>query len=187
MNILDFFKKVMKLKYLKRTGWIQSKIENPESVADHSFMLAILVLIYSKKFNLDVDKCVKLALIHDLCETYSGDIADKIRDEDQVVPDKVKRELERKGLKRLISFLPKDIAKEVYSLWEEFEFRKSKEGNLVKDLDKFEMCLQALDYLKKFGKNLDEFFEDGRRNIRTREIRKEFEKVYKEYKMIKGK
>ncbi|NIO19288.1 MAG: HD domain-containing protein [Candidatus Aenigmarchaeota archaeon] len=180
MDLLDFVKKVSGLKDLKRTGWVQRKIKDPESVADHSFMLAILAYVYSKKLGLDSDKAMKMALTHDICEVYSGDIADKIKDEDQVVPDSKKRELEREGLKKLISLLPEDFAKEIYDLWEDFEYRKSEEAKLVKDLDKFEMCLQALDYSKKY-KDLKEFFEDGDLHIKTPEIRKVFERVYREF------
>jgi len=180
MNLLDFAKKVRELKDLKRTGWVQRGVRDPESVADHSFMLAILAYVYAKKFGLDSGKAVKMALIHDICEVYSGDIADRIRDEDQVVPDSRKRELERSGLEKIVSFLPKDLAKEIYDLWEDFEYRKSKEAEIVKDLDKFEMCLQAMEYSKKY-KNLEEFFEDGRLNIKNPEIRKLFEKIYGEF------
>ncbi len=180
MELLDFARKVRELKELKRTGWVQRNIENPESVADHSFMLAILAYVYSEKLGLDSEKAVKMALVHDICEVYSGDIADRVRDEDQVVPDLQKRELERQGLKKLVSLLPEDLAKEIYELWEEFEYRKSEEAKLVKDLDKLEMCLQALEYSKKY-KNLEEFFEDGKLHIKTPEIRKVFERVYAEF------
>ncbi|NIO22999.1 MAG: HD domain-containing protein [Candidatus Aenigmarchaeota archaeon] len=180
MNLLDFAKKVSELKDLKRTGWVQRGVRDPESVADHSFMLAILAYVYSKKLGLDSSKAVKLALIHDICEVYSGDIADKIRDEDQVVPNSKKRELEEQGLKKIVSFLPEDLAKEIYDLWEDFEYRKSKEAELVKDLDKLEMCMQALKYSEKH-EDLEEFFEDGKLNIKTPEIKKVFEKIFKEF------
>ena len=184
MNLLDFARKVRELKELKRTGWVQRNIENTESVADHSFMLAILAYVYSKKLGLDSEKAVKMALIHDICEVYSGDIADRVRDEDQIVPDSQKRELERQGLRKLVSLLPEDMAKEIYELWEEFEYRQSEEAKLVKDLDKLEMCMQALEYSRSY-ENLEEFFEDGKLHIKTPEIRKVFEKIYTEFQ--KGK
>jgi putative hydrolase of HD superfamily len=180
MNLLDFAKKVRELKDLKRTGWVDRNVRDPESVADHSFMLAVLAYVYSKKLGLDPDKAVRMALIHDICEVYSGDIANRVRDEDQTVPDSEKRELEREGMKKIVSFLPKDLAKEIYDLWEEFEARKTKEAELVKDLDKLEMCMQALEYSKKY-KNLEEFFEDCRLNIKTPEIIKVFEMIYREF------
>ena len=183
MDILEFAKKVRELKDLKRTGWVEKGVLDPESVADHSFMLAVLAYVYSKKFGFDTDKCVKMALLHDICEVYSGDIPDKIRDEDQPVPDERKRELEAQGLKKTISFLPQDFAEEVYSLWKEFEARETKEAKLVKDLDKLEMCMQAGEYAKNGNREkFEEFFEDGELNIKTPEIKNLFEKVYADFK-----
>ena len=124
-----------------------------------------------------------MALIHGMCEVYSGDIADRLRDEDQVVPDSKKRELEREGLEKLISLLPGDMAKEIQYLWEDFENRKSGEAKLVEDLDKLEMCMQALDYSKKVEKGkLEEFFDFSEREIKTPRIKKLFEKIYREFK-----
>jgi putative hydrolase of HD superfamily len=186
MDLLDFAKKVRELKGLKRSGWIEKGVRDPESVADHSFMLAVLAYLYSKKLGLDTDKCVKMALLHDICEVYSGDIPDKIRDEDQPVPDSEKKKLEEQGLEKLISLLPEDLAKEIHDLWKEFEARETKEAKLVKDLDKLEMCMQALEYSKNY-ENLEEFFEDGNLNIKTPEIRKLFEKVYGEFRKFRKK
>jgi 5'-deoxynucleotidase YfbR-like HD superfamily hydrolase len=183
MDLLEFAKKVRALKELKRSGWVEKGVRDPESVADHSFMLAVLSYVYSKKFGLDVDKAVKMALIHDICEVYSGDIPDKIRDEDQPVPDSRKKELEREGLEKLISLLPGDFSGEIYDLWKEFEKRETPEAKLVKDLDKLEMCMQAEEYAKRGSKEkFEEFFEDGNLNIKTPEIRKIFEKIYGEFR-----
>jgi putative hydrolase of HD superfamily len=181
MDLLEFAEKVRTLKGLKRTGWVEKGVRDPESVADHSFMLAILAYVYSKKFGLDTDKCVKMALLHDVCEVYSGDIPDKVRDEDQPVPDSEKKRIEERGLKKLISPLPEDFSSEIYDLWKEFEKRETPEAKLVKDLDKLEMCMQAEEYSKKY-KNMEEFFEDGNLNIKTPEIRKVFERIYGEFR-----
>lgn len=183
MDLLEFAKKVRELKDLKRTGWIEKGVRDPESVADHSFMLAILAYVYSKKLGLDTDKCVKMALLHDICEVYSGDIPDKVRDEDQPVPDSEKKRIEEQGLKKMISLLPEDFASEIYYLWKEFEKRETPEAKLVKDLDKLEMCMQAKEYAKRGNKEkFEEFFEDGNLNIKTPEIRKLFEKIYGEFR-----
>ncbi|XP_047980400.1 5'-deoxynucleotidase HDDC2-like isoform X1 [Salvia hispanica] len=55
-------------------------------------------------------------------------------------------------------------AEEIQELWQEYETNSSLEANLVKDFDKVEMILQALEYEKvneltsEHGKILDEFF-----------------------------
>ncbi|CAN6444519.1 unnamed protein product [Victoria cruziana] len=49
-------------------------------------------------------------------------------------------------------------AAEVKELWAEYENNSSLEAKLVKDFDKVEMILQALEYEAEHGKVLDEFF-----------------------------
>lgn len=61
-----------KMKDLKRSGWIKRQVTNPESDADHSFSVAVLVLLLAPK-ELNLQRCLELALVHDLPEIYSGD------------------------------------------------------------------------------------------------------------------
>ncbi len=186
MDFFDFLEEARKLKRLKRTGWVLKGVKAPESVADHSFMLAVLAYLYSKNLHLDTDKCVKIALVHDIGEAFSGDIPDRVRDEERSVPLARKRAWKREGMERMLSLLPAAEAKEVRGLWEEFTERKTKEAQLVKDLDKLEMCMQALEYARadKNKNKFAEFFEDGRKNIKTPEIRRIFEKVRADFKLI---
>jgi len=51
MDILKFAQIVGKLKRLKRTGWVVNKINNPETVAEHVFRLAILTRIRPTQSN----------------------------------------------------------------------------------------------------------------------------------------
>ena len=61
-----------KIKDLKRTGWLRRKIAVPESDADHMFSTAFLVMLLTPP-ELNKEKCLELALSHDLQEIYSGD------------------------------------------------------------------------------------------------------------------
>ncbi|KAI6680558.1 hypothetical protein NL676_034439 [Syzygium grande] len=49
-------------------------------------------------------------------------------------------------------------AKEINELWMEYEANLSPEAKVVKDFDKVEMILQALEYENEQRKDLDEFF-----------------------------
>lgn len=62
-----------KLKDLKRSGWIMKKVSAPESVADHSWGVALLAVLLTPE-GLDRHKCLQLAIVHDLQETIVGDI-----------------------------------------------------------------------------------------------------------------
>ncbi|MCX6817261.1 MAG: HD domain-containing protein [Candidatus Aenigmarchaeota archaeon] len=181
--------KARELKRLKRTGWVLKNVAAPESVADHSFMLAVMSYLYAKKLNLNADRCVKMALVHDLGEAFSGDIPDRINDRDRTMPREEKRKREAAGMRKTLSRLPLAQAKEMRGLWKEFVARKTKEAQLVKDLDKLEMCMQALEYARKDKnkKKFAEFFEDGEQNIATPEIRAAFSKVRADFKHISEK
>jgi len=185
MDLLDFAAKVSELKRLKRAGWILKGVKAPESVADHSFMLAVLAYVYAKQTGLDSGRCVKLALVHDLCEAYSGDIPSRIRKKDRTMPGKMKKKLEEEGMKKIVALLPDGTAKEITGLWKEFEEQKTKEAQLIRDLDKLEMCMQALAYATTNpGTDFSEFFEDGRQNIQTPEMKKVFGKILGEFQTL---
>ena len=73
-NSLSFFLDVAQLKILPRTGWVWRGIKDPETVAEHSFRLAFFVWILGKETHLNMSKAIAMAIIHDLCEAYAGDL-----------------------------------------------------------------------------------------------------------------
>src|SRR3989339_2211175 len=73
-DLIDFLHKVGQLKGLKRTGWVYKNIPDPESVAEHSFRTAILALVLADELKADKERLVKMALIHDLAESITGDL-----------------------------------------------------------------------------------------------------------------
>ena len=74
MTIVELILKAEKLKGVKRTGWVRKGIPEAESVADHSFGVAILALLLSLPPEIDRDALIKMALLHDLGESVIGDI-----------------------------------------------------------------------------------------------------------------
>jgi putative hydrolase of HD superfamily len=132
----------LNLKDEKRTGWELRNIQDPESVADHSWSTAFLTLIYAEKEEINRDKAIKLALIHDLGEAEIGDIAHRAVDAEQEIEASEKSRLERETVEEISSNTEEDII----DLWKEYEERKTKEAIFVKDMDMIDMCLQALKY-----------------------------------------
>jgi len=73
-EIFNFLIEVGKLKRMPRRGWVINQIKKPESIAEHIFRAAIMGWILGKeKTGLNVERLLKMALIHDLCEIYAGD------------------------------------------------------------------------------------------------------------------
>ena len=168
-ELINFLIEIGKLKKIKRKGWIIRKVKNPETIADHSFRIAILAWFLGKEKRFDTKKILKMALIHDLCEVYAGDITpyDKILPKDKKQQKKVlkkwprfsksedierlleKHKKEWKSLVRLTSKLPSETREEIINLWLDYEECLTKEGRFVRQVDKIENLLQALEYWKK--------------------------------------
>ncbi len=179
MEFLEFVSEIGRLKETKRTGWVDKAVKNPESVADHSFRLAVLVMLYAEKSGINTEKCMKMALIHDMAEIYTGDIPNQ--------ESKEKVEKERTALKKLLEKLPENNRKEITNLWEEFNEKKTKEALLVSDLDKIEMIIQLIDYKKqRRAENMDEFFATTEKIVRTELGKELLNKLKAQYLSIKN-
>ncbi|XP_022946925.1 HD domain-containing protein 2-like isoform X3 [Cucurbita moschata] len=154
-SAIDFLTLCQRLKTTKRTGWVRRRVKDPESIADHMYRMGIMALISSDIPGVDRDKCIKMAIVHDIAEAIVGDITPF----DGVLKlEKSRREQE--ALDHMCKLLGGGSrAKEISELWMEYENNSSPEAKIVKDLDKVEMILQALEYESEQGKDLDEFFQ----------------------------
>ncbi|KAF6114079.1 HD domain containing 2 [Phyllostomus discolor] len=112
-NLLQFLRLVGQLKRVQRTGWVYRNVERPESVSDHMYRMAIMALV-TKDDHLNKDRCVRLALVHDMAECIVGDIAPADN-----VPKEEKHRREEAAMKQLTQLLSVDLGKELYELWEE--------------------------------------------------------------------
>lgn len=190
MDVINFLHDAGKLKDLKRIGWLMRKIKDPESVADHSYRVALMVVIFGKKFKVNQEKALKMALLHDLPEAECGDIASRLKESDQLYSNQEKVELERKALKKMVKDLKdKSLAKELVDLWEEMEKGESKEAKLVKQLDKLECVLQTFEYEKqgRNGMNLQEFYDFAEERVFDKELMGVIKKIKLKRKKLRGK
>ncbi|XP_016068438.1 PREDICTED: HD domain-containing protein 2 [Miniopterus natalensis] len=138
-----------------RTGWVYRNVERPESVSDHMYRMAVMALVTNDD-HLNKDRCVRLALVHDMAECIVGDIAPADN-----IPKEEKHRREEEAMKQLAQLLSKDLGKELYELWEEYETQSSAEAKFVKQLDQCEMILQASEYedLENKPGRLQDFYD----------------------------
>ncbi len=80
-------KKIVSLGNLPRTGWLLRGVPPSiaETVAEHSFLVAILALFMGRALirdglHINLDKVLTLALIHDIPEAIEGDIIKWVKD-----------------------------------------------------------------------------------------------------------
>ncbi|KAJ1410306.1 HD/PDEase domain [Sesbania bispinosa] len=154
-SAIDFLSICHRLKTTKRAGWIRKGVEDPESIADHMYRMSLMALIAADIPGVDRDRCVKMAIVHDIAEAIVGDITPS-----DGVSKEEKSRREQEALDHMCKVLGGGSrAKEIAELWMEYEANSSPEAKFVKDLDKVEMILQALEYEGEQGKDLDEFFQ----------------------------
>ncbi|KAJ6617023.1 HD domain-containing protein [Mycena sp. CBHHK59/15] len=163
---LAFFHLIEKLKTQKRTGWIDNNIPNPESISDHMYRMAMLAMCSSDQ-NLDISKCVMMCLVHDLAEAHVGDISPR-----EGISAAEKQRLEEEAMHNIVHNMlhGSPAAQQIYALWKEYEERQTPEALFVKDLDRFEMASQALEYERDHGATLQPFFDSSLPNIRHPEV-----------------
>lgn len=167
MKILDFALVLGKLKNTKRTGWVRENIPNPESIAEHSFRMAVLTMILAPKIGADSIKAIKMALVHDMGEAETGDVVTTRGTQVQPnLQDKIEKE--RLALVQILNLIDSD---EYIHLFDEFEANQTKEAILVKQVDKLEMAIQALEYEREHKINLQEFFDDANSKIKDADIK----------------
>jgi len=149
-DLLEFLRNAGDLKRIPRTGWVQAGIKEPESVADHSFRTTLLAMVLSDQMGLDTEKVVRMALIHDLAESKTGDLTPRQKPDDH-------SENESNAMAEMLSLLPRGIGARYMGLWEEYEAQKTPEARLVHNADRIEMLVQALEY-EDGSVNLDQFW-----------------------------
>ncbi len=202
-ELLDFFINIQKLKKKKRKGWLVHQIKDSESTASHIFRVSFLSWILARGKNLDIEKIIKMGLIHDLCEVFTFDetpygslllqktgspksqketneILSKwpkftLQQKEEKVRRKAAREL--RSFRKLISNLPTALKSKLENLWLDFEKGLSKEARFVKQADKAENLLQGLEYWEKYGKIQKDLWVRWAREIFDDPVLIQFEKA----------
>ena len=107
-----------------------------ESVAEHSWRVSLMAYWISDEFpEADMNKVIKMCLIHDLGECFTGDIPTFKKTE------KVEQK-EEQLLREWVDQLPMPFQKEMADLYAEMEERKTVEAKIYKALDNLEAVLQ---------------------------------------------
>lgn len=151
------------LKNLYRQGWLRRGIpeERCESVAEHVFSMAMLAWwIIDEYFpGLDRGKILRMTLVHELGEIYTGDITPG----DRIEPQE-KHRRERESLWKVVGKLSK--GPEYLALWEEFEAGETAEAKFVRQIDRLEMGFQAVIYEQGGFSRMEEFLGSAETTVK---------------------
>lgn len=151
---------VAALKRLPRTGWQQRGVPAPESVASHSFGVALLTLVLAERRAaagdpVDTLVALRMALLHDLPEAGTGDLTPGQRAA-LFGPDLARSragqvDAERRVLIQLLEDAPEDQRTRWQADWEAYREGTSLEARLVHTADRLDCVLQAVTYRRECG------------------------------------
>ena len=126
-QLIDFLGILEKLKCNTRHNWTTNGRQ--ESVAEHSWRLAVLAMLMEDDFpQLDMNKVIRMCLIHDWGEAVTGDIPAFIKTE-------ADEETEADAIEALLKNLPETISSGFLTMFKEMSDLTTDEAILVKALD----------------------------------------------------
>jgi putative hydrolase of HD superfamily len=136
-RIVDFLFEVGMLKRTPRTGWQFLAGAESESVADHTFRVAMIAFVLARMDDtpVDSDRVLSMALVHDLPEARTGDL--NYMNQKYVSAD------EERATADLVRDLP--FADELEALLAEYRAEQSPESILTHDADQLELLLQLIE------------------------------------------
>jgi len=205
---LDAVLAAYELKDERRTGWQLRGVENPESVAAHSWGVAYLAVTLGDRLaadlpGVDLDRALRLAVVHDVAEAETGDVATRASDVAEPAVDSAAESVDREGKTTAERAAMRDLAgplpERVQDAWEAYEARESPEAVLVKECDLLDTCLQAVRYERgdrydpergdpdafREYDDLDEFFATTEPRLRTDAGRELFEAIRGRYRTVR--
>lgn len=159
--MLDTLIELQRLKRLDRTGWtLRGQPNGTESVAAHSFGVAVTAMlladeIRARGLDLDVERVLRMALLHDWAETRVGDMP---RTATTYFGSETRKRAEGNAFADIIRGA--GGGETAYaSLHEEYEERNSLESRLVKAADIIDLLIEAYALERAGAKGLAEFWE----------------------------
>lgn len=150
---------LQRLKRLDRTGWTLRGLPNgTESVAAHSFGVASAAMLLAdelraKGVEVDVEKVLRTALLHDWAEVRVGDMP---RIATAYFGADTRKQAETRAFADVVAELKSDL---YTTLYDDYEQRQSLEAKLVKAADVLDLLVQLLALERAGARGLDEFWE----------------------------
>lgn len=143
-SILKVLKLAERLKFELRHSYTSSGRQ--ESVAEHTWRMSLMAVLITPYLGqpLNMEKLLKMIIIHDLIEAEAGDVSalDVLRNP-AIRIEKERRE--RAAIENLRRQLDSPVGEEVFRLWYEFEEKSSYEAKVANAFDKLEVQLQHND------------------------------------------
>ncbi|HEY6798072.1 MAG TPA: HD domain-containing protein [Kineosporiaceae bacterium] len=159
-SLLSFAYEMGYLKRVPRSGWFIAGVQDPESIAEHSFRVAIIAMLLAQLEGADPGKAAVLGLLHDSQESRIGDVPSVGRAYVRTASNPTVTADQTAGF-------PPAAAALVRALVGEYEARTSLEALCAKDADKLECALQAREYEAAGNRDVAPWVETSLAGLRT--------------------
>ncbi len=148
---------ILRLKRLRRSGYLFYGLPDAEHIADHVFSVAWWAMVLADRlrmegYGVDVEKVVRMALIHEIGEARLGDLHYEAR---ELLGEGVVQRAEEGALRRVLHPLDPGLRDRYTALWKEFEEGKSLEARVVRLADRLDLLLQSLQYESQGHRTLE--------------------------------
>ncbi|MCF3185314.1 HD domain-containing protein [Streptomyces polychromogenes] len=148
------------LKNARRTGWWMAGVNNPESVAEHSWRTSLIASVIAKLEGADPARAAFLAVWHDTQETRSGDVNhlgkkySPSADPASITADQT-------------AGMPDLLAATIQDLVAEYEAKETPESICARDADKLECMLQGIEYKAQGYASAQRWIDNSRGRLTT--------------------
>lgn len=163
-GLTNFLYEMGLLKRYKRTGWWIAGIDNPESIAEHSFRTAIIGYLLAVMEGADPARTAALCLFHDTQETRVGDVPSVGKAYVVTAPNP-------EVTADQVADFPGEVGQAVRELVDEYEARETLEAQLAKDADKLECLIQAREYQAQGHEDVPPWIETSAAALRSQSAR----------------
>ncbi|WP_326738293.1 HD domain-containing protein [Streptomyces sp. NBC_01022] len=148
------------LKHTRRTGWWMAGVNDPESVAEHSWRTSLIASLIAKLEGADPAKAAFLAVWHDTQETRTGDV------------NYVGKKYAPGGDPQAVTAdqtagMPEALAAAIRDVVAEYEAKESSEAICARDADKLECLLQGIEYKAQGYANAQRWIDNSRGRLVT--------------------
>ncbi|MFB6263764.1 MAG: HD family hydrolase [Bradymonadaceae bacterium] len=155
-ELLRLLSRAQRLEDLPRSGWLPAGVDDPESVASHSWEVVVVTLWLADRSERDVDveRAVRIAVVHDIAEALVTDLPRPVK---ELVGVDAVAEAEAEAADQLLGALPEDWRQ----AHEAYQRRSSIEAKLVKAADRLQMYAKALQYDSQHRGDVERFWDGG--------------------------
>ena len=147
---LEFLFELTQLRFIKR-AWTQVLARDVENLSEHHFRVVWLSMLIAKMEGQgDMEKIMKMAILHDITESRTGDV------------HYISRQYTKRNEELAIKDMLADTSFADYkTIWDEYEKRESIESKIVKDADTLAVDMELVE-LEFMGNKLKDQFKDHR-------------------------